>query len=98
MLQNLIVFGAMGASAFIPFVLLTRLVERGKNGFALTVVSLLGAVLTVLMYATDNDFGFDPLKAISWAMLFALPALMGAGAGALLGYLVRRRRERRAND
>jgi hypothetical protein len=36
--------------------------------------------------------GIDPLRAIGIAMVCLLPALIGAGAGMLLGHMILRRR------
>lgn len=92
---DLAVLGPMLACALIPLVICTRWVEQGKVGFALTALCIFGAALTVLMYATNHDFGLYPIRAISWALLFALPATLGSGAGTLLGWLIRRRKDRR---
>jgi hypothetical protein len=45
----------------------------------------------VLLYATGRPFGINPGFAMSAALLGVLPALLGAGAGALLGWLLRKR-------
>ena len=62
---------------------LTWLVLKGKNGLALTIVSLLGAGFSIMIYATNHDFGIDPVRAIGIALVFFLPALLGSAAGAI---------------
>jgi len=59
------------------------------------VLSILGAALAILIFATNRYIGIDFVQAWTIALLFVLPALMGAGAGTLLGWLIRKRRERR---
>ncbi len=88
------VFAIMLLGAFIPFGLVGYLVRIGKNGLALTFVSLIGGLLVLLVYASDGSLGMHPLMAMSWAMVFMLPAFIGSLAGWLLGWLIRRRGER----
>ena len=42
-------------------------------------------------FEVDID-DLDPVQAMSWALLFFLPALIGCMAGAFLGWLIYRRR------
>lgn len=85
----------MMVGAFVPFGVMAWATSLGKSGLALTIGCLLGALLTILSYAAGNPaFGLDPVMAMGWAMLFALPACLGGAAGALLGWLIRRRRDR----
>lgn len=88
-------FVSMLISAFAAFLLATRWMERGKSGAALTLISLTGASFVILFYAAQGTLGLDPVQAISWALLFALPATAGACAGTLLGWLIRKRRDKR---
>ncbi|WP_131801589.1 UDP-N-acetylmuramate--alanine ligase [Cognatiyoonia koreensis] len=74
---------------------MTYLMVRGRAGLVLTVLSLLGALLAILVFATGTPIGIDPLQAWTIALLFVLPAMCGALAGTLLGWLIRWRRERR---
>ena len=90
-----LIFNLMLASAMLPFALLTWLVRQGHAGWALTVPSVLGAVFAVLLYASGRPFGIDPLVAMGGALLVCLPALLGCAAGGLLGWLLRRRDDRR---
>jgi uncharacterized membrane protein YsdA (DUF1294 family) len=85
----------MVCAAMLPFVLLAWLVRSGKSGLALSLMSIIGAVFVVLIYASGRPFGVDPLRAMSTAMLIFLPALLGGGAGALLGWMLRRRDDQR---
>jgi len=89
------ILGLMAVSALAAFALCAKWVVRGKSGAALTVIALTGAAFTLLFYATQGTLGIDPIRAWSWALLFALPATCGALAGSLLGWLIRRRRDRR---
>ena len=94
-MQTLAILGVMSACALIAFAGLVRLVRQGQSGAALTIVSVLGGVFVLLLYAAGRPFGIDPVLAMGGAMLFVLPALLGAGAGALLGWMLRRRDDRR---
>lgn len=91
---GLVVFGIMVIGAFIPFGLIGYWVRVGKNGYALTFGALVGAGLVILLWGADGRLGLDPVVAISWAMLFFVPASIGALSGWLLGWLMRRRDER----
>ena len=84
----------MVLSALLPFALSARLVDRGRNGPAVSVIAGIGAALVILIWAAAGHMGLDPLMAMSWAMLCVLPAFLGALIGAALGWLMRRRRER----
>ena len=89
------IIAAMVACALLPMFLVTYLMIRGKSGLVLTKLSLLGAVIVILYYAVTTPIGIDPLQAYAINYLFALPAMIGACSGALLGWLIRRRRDRR---
>lgn len=97
-LQSYIPLLVMIVGAFIPFGLVGYAVRIGRNGLALTILALVSAVFAILVYAANGTFGIDPLLAMSWAMIFAFPALLGALAGALLGWLMRRRDDRNAQN
>ncbi len=85
------VLALMICAAMLPFALLARLVRGGKSGLALSLMSIAGGIFVILIYASGRPFGVDPVRAISIAMLVFLPALLGGGAGALLGWMLRRR-------
>ena len=91
---GLVVFAIMVIGAFIPFGIVGYLVRTGKNGLALSVGSVIGAMLVILVWGADGRLGIDPILAISWAMLFFLPAMIGTLAGWLLGWLMRRKDDR----
>ncbi len=93
-MSEIIVFGAMTACAMIPFAVMVGLVRRGKFGAAMTIMSVIGAALVILFFGIRTPIGLTPVQAISWALLFFLPAFLGAGAGGLLGWLLRHRDER----
>ncbi len=93
---GIVVFGIMVVGAFIPFGIVGYLVRMGKNGLALTLGSVIGAMLWILVWGADGRLGIDPLLAISWAMLFFVPAMIGTLSGALLGWLMRRKDDRKA--
>lgn len=95
MFEGALLIAAMTACGLIPMFWLNYLMIRGKAGLVLTVLSVLGAVLVILVFATSRPIGIDPLRAWTIALLFVLPALLGAMAGTLLGWLIRRRRDRR---
>ena len=93
-MQDLIILGTMLACAGLPFWLCTRLQRAGKSGAVLTIVSLIGASFVILYFAANGSLGIDPVRAIAWALVLALPALFGSIGGALLGHLLRKRDER----
>jgi hypothetical protein len=86
------IIAAMFVFAIIPFFAMKYLMQTQKLGLALTVMSVLAAALAFYVFASTTPIGLDPLFAIGIAMVGILPALIGAGAGALLGYLLLRRR------
>ncbi len=88
---DLAIIASMLGCAFLPFAVLVKLVRAGASGLALTFMSVLGGVFVVLIYASGRPFGVDPVFALSAALLFVFPALLGGAAGALLGWLLRRR-------
>ncbi|MCA1774644.1 MAG: UDP-N-acetylmuramate--alanine ligase [Paracoccaceae bacterium] len=83
----------MIVGAVIPFAAMTYWVQRGRNGFALSLVSVIGGALVLLLFASVRPVGADPLMAMAWAQFFVFPGFIGALAGGLLGWLVRRRRD-----
>jgi len=95
MTEGFLIIAAMVACGIIPMAWLTYLMVRGKAGLVLTVLSILGAVLVILVFATGTPIGIDPLQAWSIALLFVLPALIGGLSGTVLGWLIRWRRDRR---
>ena len=93
--EDVLIVGCMILCALFPMVWLTYLMIRGKSGLTLTVLSLLGAALVILVFATSRQIGIEPVRAWAIALIFVLPAMIGASSGTLLGWLVRRRRDRR---
>ena len=94
MTSDLIILGAMVLSAMVPFALCARWMRLGKFGFAMTLLSIVGAMLVIFFYGVQTPIGLTPVQAYSWALLFALPALLGGSAGCLVGWILRRRAER----
>jgi hypothetical protein len=90
------IFGGMLAAAMLPFWLLTRLVQAGHSGLALTIGSVIGASLVISLYASGGTFGVNPIVATAIAMLVFVPAFLGTCAGTVLGWLLRRRADREA--
>lgn len=88
------IIGGMTGLAFGAMALLAWLVRKGASGLALTIMSVLGAVLVILFYATGGPIGVDPLVATVLVLVGALPAFLGGSAGALLGWMLRRRDDR----
>ncbi len=85
-------------SAMAPFGLATLWMQRGKVGYTLTLFSVLGAFLALAMFASVRLLGVHPLNAMSAAMLVFLPGTIGCAAGALLGWLIYRRRHGGLHD
>lgn len=85
----------MAVCALLPFAFLVKLVRAGQAGWAMTILSVLGGCAAIFFYASGKPFGIDPVLALSILFLFVLPALLGGGAGALLGWLLRQRDDRR---
>ncbi len=91
-MADFLVVGIMLAAAVVPFVGMTVLMIRQWYGPALTVAALLGALLVLLIFATSRPVGIDPVFAMTLAMIGAVPAFIGAAAGAMLGWMIIRRR------
>ena len=93
-MMQLLVLGIMLTCAMLPFAVLTLLMRSGRTGLALTIVSVIGAVLVVSIYASGRPFGVDPVMAMTVALMACVPAFLGSTAGAFLGWLLRRQDER----
>ncbi|MBE0413552.1 UDP-N-acetylmuramate--alanine ligase [Yoonia sp.] len=89
------IIAIMAVCALVTFALLLRWVRAGGFGLALSVLSVIGGCLTILIYATGRPFGINPLLAMDLALLWVFPSLLGGLAGALLGWLLRRRDDRK---
>jgi hypothetical protein len=92
---EILIFFAMLLCALVPLAALTRLMRDGQAGLSLSILSIIGAVFVILIYASGRPFGIDPVLAMTVAMLGCVPALLGGLAGALLGWLLRRQADRR---
>lgn len=90
-MSELIILVLMAIFALVPFGISLKLCRVGKFQYWLWVLAILALVFGVLSFATNGSLGLDPLRAYARAMLFALPALLGAGTGGVLGFLFRRR-------
>ena len=84
--------GVMLVSAFVPMIIMLALMRAQKSGAALTLIAILGAALIIAVFGAGRSMGNEMLIAVGFVMLVALPACLGAGAGALLGWLIVRRR------
>ncbi len=94
-MADLAIIAVMFAFAMLGFFMMYRLILAQKSGGALTFISLLSAVLAFAVFAGTTPIGVDPLRAMGAALVCLLPALVGAGAGALLGWMILRRRMRK---
>jgi hypothetical protein len=95
-MAELLVLAGMLAAALIPFGGLTVLVRSGKGGLALSIASVIGGALAVFLFASGRPIGVDPVFAMGLSMLGLFPALLGCAAGGLMGWMLRRRDDRRA--
>ncbi len=93
-MEQAIIIGGMLLCAGVPFALLAKLVRSGQSGLALTIGSIIGAALVILIFASGRPIGIDPIFAMTLAMLGFLPALLGSAAGAFLGWLLRKQDDR----
>lgn len=91
-MADVAVLFVMLASGLIPFALSARWMTRGRVGWTLTLFAVLGACLAIAMQASTRLMGVDPIKAIGAALLVFLPATVGCMVGAVLGWLIERRR------
>lgn len=91
-MANVLVLLLMIMSALLPFAFATNWMQRGKVGYTLSLFSVIGACLTIAIYASSRLTGIHPVNAMSAAMLVFLPGTLGCMAGALLGWLIYRRR------
>ena len=91
-MANVLVLFVMSAAGVIPFFLAAAWMKAGKVGYTLTLFSILGACLVIAMQASSRLMGVDPIKAIGAALLVFLPATIGCAVGALLGWMIERRR------
>ena len=92
MWANVLVVILMIVAAFAPLALANYWMQRGKVGYTLTLFTLIGTGFTVALFVASRPTDLDPVQAMSWALLFFLPALIGCMAGAFLGWLIYRRR------
>ena len=82
----------MVAAGLAPCAIAAVWMSRGRVGWSLTMFAILGACLALSMQASTRLMGVDPIKAIGAALLVFMPATIGCAAGALLGWLIERRR------
>lgn len=91
-MADLVVLVMMLTAAAVPFVFAARWMQHGKVGYALTLFSVFAAALTIAIFASNRLMGVNPVNAMSVGLLVFLPATLGTMAGALLGWLIYRRR------
>jgi membrane protein YqaA with SNARE-associated domain len=94
-MANVLVLFVMFAAGMIPLLVSTAWMKAGKVGYTLTLFSILGACLAISMQASTRLMGIDPIKAIGAALIVFLPATIGCAVGALLGWMIERRRVKR---
>lgn len=92
-MADLLVLLLMTVAAMAPFALCTFWMMRGLVGYPLTMVSVFGAGLAIAIFASSRPAGVDPVTAISAGLLVFLPGTLGSMAGALLGWMIYRRRQ-----
>lgn len=91
-MADLLVLAMMLTAAAVPFVFAARWMQHGKVGYALTLFSVFAAALTIAIFVSNRLMGVNPVNAMSVGLLVFLPATLGTMAGALLGWLIYRRR------
>lgn len=91
-MADLVVLVMMLTAAAVPFVFAARWMQHGKVGYALTLFSVFAAALTISIFVSNRLMGVNPVNAMSVGLLVFLPATLGTMAGALLGWLIYRRR------
>lgn len=94
-MAGLIVFSLLMAGALAPFALVCWLAMTGRARWGIAVCASIAIALAFLVHGASRPEGLDPLFAMSWAMLVALPALFGGLSGLLLGWVLRRRAGKR---
>jgi len=95
MMVQVLILGIMLSSATFPFILLIWLTRRGQSGLALTVISIIGALLVILIFAAGRPIGIERVFAMTVALLGFVPAFLGSLAGVWLGWVLRRQDDRR---
>ena len=85
----------MVASAVLSFMGMKALMVAQKHGAALSVVAIVGAAFVVATYLARSIPGEEVVYAVAFAFLICIPSLIGLAAGALLGWLIVRRRQKR---
>lgn len=91
-MANFLVLLLMSASGLVPFLVAAAWMKAGKVGYTMTLFAILGACLAISVQASTRLMGVDPIKAIGAALLVFLPATIGCAVGALLGWMIERRR------
>lgn len=91
-MADLVVLVMMLTASAVPFVFAARWMQHGKVGYALTLFSVFAAALTIAIFVSNRLMGVNPVNAMSVGLLVFLPATLGTMAGALLGWLIYRRR------
>lgn len=95
-MTDLFVIAIMLGCAFGPLFLAAYWTQRGLFGYPLTLFAILGATLTIAMFAsTRPETGLDPIRAIGVGLYVLVPATAGCVAGGLLGLLIWRRRQKK---
>lgn len=95
---DLLVVTGMTACGLLPCLVAAVWMKAGKTGYTLTLFAILGACLAIAWQASTRLMGVDPAKAIAVALLIFLPATIGCAVGALLGWMLERRRVARFQE
>ncbi len=94
MMAELRLAALLCGACLMGFALLFRATERGRTGLALTQISVLGAAVLVGFFIAARSPEAQALRVLAVTSVGLAPAFVGGLAGAALGWMIDRRRNR----